>query len=387
MDAAGNDSLVGGDGDDSIVATDGNDTLEGGAGNDTLLGGAGNDSLVGGDGNDSLTGGSGDDVFSVSAGNDTITDFNFGNTGALGDGDSTNNDFIDLSAYYDSLDELRADQLDDGILNQSNAFDDEGKAVDYSDNAQFGTSSMRMQGASAESYSYDNTGIVCFATGTHILTPGGEVPIETLEPGQLVTTLDHGPQPVLWIGTSHVDEQALRENEKLRPILIKKGSSRKSARHAGLAPAWDGDRGRPPCPRDTSRATDAGDAVCPRHARGDLRPHAPSATRNRLRRRYPERELLPWTERSEGIGIGRARGPDAAHPGSRRTRRVRAPRSHRGDLRADGPTLCHSGRGFGAARDTYFQPELIFAQATVFPGLHWFSSKWPARAPRQSWGT
>lgn len=222
---AGDDIVLGQAGDDLISGGAGNDTLDGGLGHDTLKGGAGNDSLDGGEGNDSLTGGLGNDRFNVSRGHDTISDFNTGNTGPLGDGDSSNNDFLNLGAYYDSLDELRADQADDGILNQSNAFDDEGKAVDYSNNTRFGpNSSMRVQNANANTYSYDNTGIVCFAAGTRVLTPKGEVPIETLKPGDLVNTLDHGPQPLLWIGTRQVSEEELTANEELRPVRIAKGA-------------------------------------------------------------------------------------------------------------------------------------------------------------------
>lgn len=40
----------------------------------------------------------------------------------------------------------------------------------------------------------------CFVIGTMILTPAGEVPVETLRPGDLVETYDHGPQPVRWVG-------------------------------------------------------------------------------------------------------------------------------------------------------------------------------------------
>lgn len=40
----------------------------------------------------------------------------------------------------------------------------------------------------------------CFVIGTMILTPDGEVPVESLRPGDLVETHDHGPQPVRWIG-------------------------------------------------------------------------------------------------------------------------------------------------------------------------------------------
>lgn len=253
---AGTDTLDGGTGDDHLFGGDGADLLQGGSGGDTLYGGQGGDSLRGGDGNDVLsgddftalggndtifgdtgddtlngnagadllTGGAGNDLFLVSEGHDTVTDFNSGNTGALGDGNIFNNDYLNLADYYDSLDELRADQADDNVLNHSNTHDTEGRAVDYSDNAQFGTSrSMTVQGASADSYTYDNTGIVCFTAGTRIQTPRGAVPVETLTPGDLVDTLDHGPQPLLWVGTRHVASRELVRNESLRPVLIRKG--------------------------------------------------------------------------------------------------------------------------------------------------------------------
>jgi Ca2+-binding RTX toxin-like protein len=229
----GNDIIYGGVGDDTIFSGAGNDTIYGGADADALDGGSGDDALGGGEGNDTLsgqlgddllTGGGGDDVFIYAPGdgNDTITDFNFGNTGALGDGDITNNDFIDLGAYYDSMDELRADFADDGILNQSNALDDEGNATDYSDNTQFSGGSVTMQGATPASFTADNTGVVCFTSGTAIMTPTGEVLIDELRPGDMVNTLDNGPQPIAWIGRRDVTKMELAAQETLRPIMIKK---------------------------------------------------------------------------------------------------------------------------------------------------------------------
>ncbi|CUH76592.1 Hint domain-containing protein [Tropicibacter naphthalenivorans] len=41
---------------------------------------------------------------------------------------------------------------------------------------------------------------ICFARGTLIETPDGPRYIETLRVGDLVTTLDNGPQPIRWIG-------------------------------------------------------------------------------------------------------------------------------------------------------------------------------------------
>jgi len=40
---------------------------------------------------------------------------------------------------------------------------------------------------------------ICFFEGTRILTPNGDVPVEDLRVGDMVMTLDDGPQPVLWI--------------------------------------------------------------------------------------------------------------------------------------------------------------------------------------------
>lgn len=48
------------------------------------------------------------------------------------------------------------------------------------------------------------TTIPCFVAGTGILTPDGEVPVETLQLGDLVVTHDNGAQPVRWIGRREV---------------------------------------------------------------------------------------------------------------------------------------------------------------------------------------
>lgn len=47
--------------------------------------------------------------------------------------------------------------------------------------------------------------IPCFVAGTLIRTPDGEVPVETLQPGDLVMTQDDGAQPLRWIGQRRVD--------------------------------------------------------------------------------------------------------------------------------------------------------------------------------------
>jgi len=217
------DTVEGGDGNDMISTFDGDDSVSGDDGNDTIDAGAGDDTITGGTGNDSLTGDGGDDIFHYNAGDgaDTITDFNSGNTGILNDGDSTNNDFIDLSAFYDDIWELHADQADDGILNQSN---DGVDGADYSDNESFGGGGITFTGASADNASFtaENTNVVCYSCGTWIDTPDGPRAVETLHPSDLVNTVDHGPQPICWVRSSDHPLEGLAVEDK--PVLISAGA-------------------------------------------------------------------------------------------------------------------------------------------------------------------
>jgi hypothetical protein len=62
----------------------------------------------------------------------------------------------------------------------------------------------------------------CYAPGTLIETPGGARRVETLQPGDLVTTLDHGPAPVRWTRSAAQALDAVRADE--RPVLVKAGA-------------------------------------------------------------------------------------------------------------------------------------------------------------------
>ena len=223
-DDGANDTLIGGTGNDTLLGGGGADSLSGGADNDSILGGTGNDTIEGGAGDDLLAGEGGDDTFIYAAGdgngNNTITDFNTGNMGALNDGDSTNNDFVDLTGFYDNIFEVRADHADDGILNQSNNGQE---GADYSDNDSFGAGSLTVQGAGADGagLTTDNTGVTCFTPETLISTPRGDTLIEHLCVGDLVNTADNGPQPIRWIGQRDLDLRELHNAPNLRPVLIK----------------------------------------------------------------------------------------------------------------------------------------------------------------------
>ena len=228
VDAGG----VEGSNDDLIEAYGGDDSVDAGLGDDTVYGGAGDDTIHGGTGNDVMFGGSGDDIFVLDPatnGNDVITDFNIGNTGAIDDGDQSNNDFADLSAHYNQenydaavaagdidpnviqnpLQWMRADQDDDGILNDIHAWG--------------AGNSLRIEnGGSAVASSdltWDNTNVICFVSGTLIATKSGLVQIEDLSPGDMVLTRDNGFRPVRWIGSTK-----RAATGKVAPVLIPEGT-------------------------------------------------------------------------------------------------------------------------------------------------------------------
>jgi Hint domain len=67
-------------------------------------------------------------------------------------------------------------------------------------------------------------GIPCFATGTRVLTPTGEVAVEHLRAGMTLRTLDQGDQPILWAGGRQVDAAALACDPRLGPIRIAAGA-------------------------------------------------------------------------------------------------------------------------------------------------------------------
>ncbi|WP_417210464.1 Hint domain-containing protein [Antarctobacter sp.] len=62
----------------------------------------------------------------------------------------------------------------------------------------------------------------CFAKGTMIETRDGPRAVETLRAGDLVMTLDHGPQEILW---THSSDQPLENADtQSKPVLIRAGA-------------------------------------------------------------------------------------------------------------------------------------------------------------------
>jgi hypothetical protein len=70
----------------------------------------------------------------------------------------------------------------------------------------------------------DTTIAVCFAEGTRIAVPGGEVAVEVLGIGDPVCTLYGGVRKVKWIGRRFYEGRFIRGNKAILPVCIKAGA-------------------------------------------------------------------------------------------------------------------------------------------------------------------
>ncbi len=214
----GNDSIRGGndadliDGgadNDTITGGFGSDTIDGGAGDDSISGGAGADTLTGGGGNDTIITGTGDDLVIIDQadGNTTITDFDISDT----NGDGKSNDQLDVSDLRD---------LDGNPVNIWDVV----VTGDTSGNAVLtfpGGEKLTLEGVTPAQMTGKQMaalGIPCYAPGTLIDTPDGARAVETLRPGDLVNTLDHGPQPIRWTRSGAHPLEKVDVDDK--PVLI-----------------------------------------------------------------------------------------------------------------------------------------------------------------------
>ncbi len=66
----------------------------------------------------------------------------------------------------------------------------------------------------------DETGVVCFATGTMVLTANGEVAIEDLRAGGMIQTMDCGLQPLAMLARRRLGAVQLSRCPKLKPVLV-----------------------------------------------------------------------------------------------------------------------------------------------------------------------
>ena len=62
----------------------------------------------------------------------------------------------------------------------------------------------------------------CFAAGTHIATPNGDVAVEALVPGDDVMLASGGRTPIVWIGRRRVDCQAHPTPREVWPVRVRR---------------------------------------------------------------------------------------------------------------------------------------------------------------------
>lgn len=71
-------------------------------------------------------------------------------------------------------------------------------------------------------FTRDDRQFVCYAPGVQIKTPDGPRAVEALQPGDLVCTLDHGPQVVRWVDSNEHSLRCRKQDD--RPVLIRAGA-------------------------------------------------------------------------------------------------------------------------------------------------------------------
>lgn len=66
--------------------------------------------------------------------------------------------------------------------------------------------------------------VVCFTTGTRILTARGQVPVEDLRPGDIAVTASGGRRPIVWIGHRDLDGEGSVLAHDQQPILVREAA-------------------------------------------------------------------------------------------------------------------------------------------------------------------
>ena len=144
-------------------------------------------------------------------------------TGDLDDSGNTNSDVWSISqAPLYGTATINSNGTWSYVLNDSNP------AVDALDAGETLTDTfvvlLSSNGTDTQTITITINGVPCFARGAHIDTPAGRVRVEDLRAGDMVETLDAGPQRVVWVGSrmaSGLGDDA--------PVLIRKGTLGNSA--------------------------------------------------------------------------------------------------------------------------------------------------------------
>jgi Ca2+-binding RTX toxin-like protein len=263
------DSMAG-TSDDLIFGGEGNDTVDGGYGTDTIQGGGGDDVIVASEGNDSLDGGVGADTYTLASSTNlsntetlhVTVDQNGNGTAEKVDSGSTDQIMsIETFIAGDSTGDvitLAGDQFGSvaraatGFTAAVGTFTPDGGGAPIafggvgeptfeqllSGNYDPGTGRITPVGTysvtggvtsgtigtiSFENFETINLNVLCFGSGTLIDTPTGRIPVEALQVGDLVTTLDGRTEAIRWTGHRKISAAEFLMKPKLRPIRLPQG--------------------------------------------------------------------------------------------------------------------------------------------------------------------
>ena len=219
------ETLTGTVGADDIVAGLGDDTLDGKGGADALLGGGGNDTIKVAD----LTflrvdGGSGTDTLALDGAGVTL------DLSAIPNSKLQDIEVIDITGAGNNTLTLSALE----VLNLSsttNTLKVDGNAGDVAD---IGLEAWTKSGPSGGYDTYTNgqatvlidqdITVACFAEGTRISTPAGDVPVEALSVGDNVRLASGGTRPIRWIGSRRLELFRHPHPRLARPIRVLAGA-------------------------------------------------------------------------------------------------------------------------------------------------------------------
>jgi Hint domain/RTX calcium-binding nonapeptide repeat (4 copies) len=195
---AAGDSLAGATGAETITSSAGSVSLVGTASGEVLYGGPNTHTITGGAGIETLTSGAGNDALTGGGGNDYLD-------GGIG---------TDVAVYTGPRADYLATTLAGGgiqIADERAGSPDGADTVVNVENFQFSDGTF----TAAE--------LFCFYRGTLIGTADGEVPVETLKRGDLVSTSDGRQLPVRWLGRQTVSTK-FADPLRVLPIRIKAGA-------------------------------------------------------------------------------------------------------------------------------------------------------------------
>lgn len=108
------------------------------------------------------------------------------------------------------------------VANQSSTTFDRNSDEDFDDSGSIDAGTSEEGNGRFNVNSGQTSGPVCLTSGSFVQTPGGPVLIDSLRAGDLVSTLDDGAQPILWISKRELSPAQLVMSPQHRPVLIAK---------------------------------------------------------------------------------------------------------------------------------------------------------------------